>query len=352
MDLAYEYDNAGNIKSIVSAIGPAGTRRAQYDALNRLTRAVGAWGTIQYGYDSVGNRQWMNDGTNHYYSYGTYNKLERWNLELRVRPRRQRGVEELDRHAVPLHLQLVGPDDLRREAHIQRRVGLVVHHCHILVQRQRGEGWPVEGAVIDNFVYRGHDTECQFSADGKSNKYIYVSGRLELRTCSSSESFAYPVDTSGSSRFVLKNSIKDSANTTSCIHIVCSRWLNWCTRRPGSIASPSPPRARTIRPVWCICSRGTTIPRWGGSTRSTWCSATPARRRPWTGILPEQPANTCRSPGKLLNFVIQAAVGALRWCGSRWCHGLYRYWRGYASRWSSHAWRNGSWRDSQELQWE
>lgn len=71
----------------------------------------------------------------------------------------------------------------------------------------------VEGSVTNNFVYQGIDTMCQFGSDGKTNKYVYAAGQLELRTCSASESYAYITDALGSTRFVLKNGIKDATNT-------------------------------------------------------------------------------------------------------------------------------------------
>ncbi len=73
--LSYVRDNIGNITSIIDNLDPSKTKTYQYDALYRLTQAIGPWGTISYGYDGVGNRLTENSNagvTN--YSY-TANKL-------------------------------------------------------------------------------------------------------------------------------------------------------------------------------------------------------------------------------------------------------------------------------------
>jgi RHS repeat-associated protein len=69
LSLTYSYDRVGNVRSI-------NAENYTYDWLNRLTRAVGPWGTILYGYDSVGNQLWKNENSvNITYQYGAYNKL-------------------------------------------------------------------------------------------------------------------------------------------------------------------------------------------------------------------------------------------------------------------------------------
>ena len=54
-DLSYTYDSAGNILSIADALNTS-SQTFQYDALNRLTQAVGStYGTKTYQYDPIGN---------------------------------------------------------------------------------------------------------------------------------------------------------------------------------------------------------------------------------------------------------------------------------------------------------
>ena len=55
-DLAYSFDAASNITAIADAADPARNQSFAYDALHRLTQAVGAYGAIDYAYDADGNR--------------------------------------------------------------------------------------------------------------------------------------------------------------------------------------------------------------------------------------------------------------------------------------------------------
>jgi RHS repeat-associated protein len=69
LDLNYTYDSASNVKSI-------NTQNFTYDWINRLTSAVGGWGTINYTYDGVGNILTMKQGgVTKNYTYSTYNRL-------------------------------------------------------------------------------------------------------------------------------------------------------------------------------------------------------------------------------------------------------------------------------------
>ena len=215
MSLGYTYDNAGNVKSIISAVGSAGTETYNYDALDRLTQATGAWGTIRYGYDSMGNRLWINDGTNRSYTYTTYNKLTSdgtWSYAY-------------DRNG-----NVIWKNSTTARFHyIYNSFGQMIS---VESQTYSGGSWSalttvgayyydangarartVEGSTTNNFVYQGIDTMCQFSSDGKTNKYVYAAGQLQLRTCSAAESYAYITDALGSTRFVLKNGNKDATNT-------------------------------------------------------------------------------------------------------------------------------------------
>ena len=54
-DFTYAYDGTGNITSITDAVNTA-TQTFKYDALNRLTQAIGvSYGTKNYSYDQIGN---------------------------------------------------------------------------------------------------------------------------------------------------------------------------------------------------------------------------------------------------------------------------------------------------------
>ncbi|MBI4597113.1 MAG: glycohydrolase toxin TNT-related protein [Candidatus Omnitrophica bacterium] len=53
-DFSYTFDALGNVTAITDR-AHTGTQSFQYDALNRLTRAVGAYGVLNYAYDPLGN---------------------------------------------------------------------------------------------------------------------------------------------------------------------------------------------------------------------------------------------------------------------------------------------------------
>ncbi len=53
-NLSYTYDSVGNILTITDGVNTA-SQTFQYDALNRLTQAVGSYGTKTFAYDQLGN---------------------------------------------------------------------------------------------------------------------------------------------------------------------------------------------------------------------------------------------------------------------------------------------------------
>ena len=70
-NLTYAYDYNGNITGIMNTLDNTKNKTYTYDALDRLTGAVGPWGTLNYSYDGVGNRQTESTGagvTNYEYN--------------------------------------------------------------------------------------------------------------------------------------------------------------------------------------------------------------------------------------------------------------------------------------------
>jgi len=53
-DLSYQFDSSGNVKEITDRVNTA-TQSFNYDYLDRLTQASGAYGSFSYEYDSIGN---------------------------------------------------------------------------------------------------------------------------------------------------------------------------------------------------------------------------------------------------------------------------------------------------------
>lgn len=76
-DLMLDYDDSGNINSIVDAVTASLSQTFQYDLAGRLTQGVGAYGTENYTYDALGNRltrSVINGGpTNTTYTYTSTN---------------------------------------------------------------------------------------------------------------------------------------------------------------------------------------------------------------------------------------------------------------------------------------
>ena len=56
MDLAYAYDPVGNVTSVQDRLRAANSMNLTYDALDRLTKASGAWGSLAYTYNEAGDR--------------------------------------------------------------------------------------------------------------------------------------------------------------------------------------------------------------------------------------------------------------------------------------------------------
>ena len=69
LDLNYTYDAVSNVVGI-------NTELYSYDFLNRLISSTGPWGTINYGYDGIGDRLWLYQSpTNTTYAYGAFYRL-------------------------------------------------------------------------------------------------------------------------------------------------------------------------------------------------------------------------------------------------------------------------------------
>ena len=79
--LTLGHDPNGNITSIADAVNSNRSQTFQYDALNRVSQAVGFYGTDNLTYDAVGNRStWTTatDSTSYTYNPGS-NQLASWN---------------------------------------------------------------------------------------------------------------------------------------------------------------------------------------------------------------------------------------------------------------------------------
>jgi len=99
-DLTYAYDAANNVSSITDGVTSGSSQTFGYDALDRLTGAAGAYGSLGYTYDSVGNRLSHSfDGSPTTYAYAaggnqlvsvTAGGASQTNQSYQGRPHRQR----------------------------------------------------------------------------------------------------------------------------------------------------------------------------------------------------------------------------------------------------------------------
>lgn len=73
---SYSYDGVGNLTSVADGVDTNFNRTLTYDNINRLTTAVGPWGTGTIAYNGVGNVVRQVFGANSlYYAYDTQNRL-------------------------------------------------------------------------------------------------------------------------------------------------------------------------------------------------------------------------------------------------------------------------------------
>lgn len=76
VDLTYDYDGRGNVRTITDGIDSQKNRSMVYDGVDRLITANGTWGTGSIGYDAVGNIRTNNvGGVNLTYGYDANNRL-------------------------------------------------------------------------------------------------------------------------------------------------------------------------------------------------------------------------------------------------------------------------------------
>ena len=96
-NLTYGYDAADNILSISDGIASGNNQGLGYDALNRLTSAAGASGSLAYSYDANGNRLTGGDASAALDGLGavsgfTYNQSGRLATGRRPEPSYRRSI--------------------------------------------------------------------------------------------------------------------------------------------------------------------------------------------------------------------------------------------------------------------
>ena len=77
LGLTYGYDAVGHVTSIQDHRGGTTSATFDYDDLDRLTTANGAWGSLAWEYDVIGNRLLQTkNGVDTHYDYTTTNHLD------------------------------------------------------------------------------------------------------------------------------------------------------------------------------------------------------------------------------------------------------------------------------------
>ena len=223
LDLNYSYSTNGNVVAIKSGNSAVGNEYYTYDYLNRLTNAMAntTFHTISYTYDAMGNRQVMNDGTAHTYHYGAYNKLSN---DSSYTYTYYANGEVSNKNTVYTNLNRWNYtynsfDQLTQVKKSTYSGGWGAYNsvAQYYYDANGARAKVVEGSTTTQLVYVGTDPLYDISTGGKGNCSIYVGGNLVMRYVSSSISYAYISDAIGSTRFVLKNGVKDSNPVFSAI---------------------------------------------------------------------------------------------------------------------------------------
>ena len=215
LNLNYNYTLDGDVANIKDTSGTAGNEYYWYDNLGRITKAMAnsTFGTIMYGYSSVGNRIWKNEaGVNRTYWYNlTYNKMNAgggysyvYDADGNVIWKNQTSPSVQLRYIYNSFGQMTQVDRYVSGAY---SATLAKYYYDANGARAKTD----ESGTISRYVYSGHDPMYYNSTDGKGHKDIYLGGRQELRIVSPSEKWAYMADALGSTRKVLQNGRPGSA---------------------------------------------------------------------------------------------------------------------------------------------
>lgn len=209
MDLNYYYNLDGDVCSIKDTAGSAGNEFYWYDNLGRLTKAMAnsTFGTIMYGYSSVGNRIWKNEGSNITYTYGTYSKLTNdgthsyaYNADGNVIWKNSTSV----RYNY-IYNSFGQMTEVKKQLYSGGAWGTLSTIARYYYDANGARAMTDEGGVITRYVYSDHDPIYYVSSDGKGHKNIYVGDKLEVQVVSPSEKWSYLTDALGSTRKVLRN---------------------------------------------------------------------------------------------------------------------------------------------------
>lgn len=197
LDLSYTYDDAGNVETI-------GGESYAYDHLNRITSATGAWGTIGYTYDEVGNRLTMDDdGVFTSYAYDDYNKLMSctgWTFEYddNGNTKRKLGTSEDYRYTYNSLNQMTDVEKWTYNA--RKDVWSLSENLEFRYDANGARASISDGSTTTQCVYLGHDMYFE-KAGSVETLFVYIGGRLEAKIVGP-DNYFYVQDALGSTRQV------------------------------------------------------------------------------------------------------------------------------------------------------
>ncbi|MEW8074706.1 MAG: RHS repeat-associated core domain-containing protein, partial [Candidatus Sedimenticola endophacoides] len=164
-DLLNGYDPAGNISAIADNLTGANSQNFSYDALDRLTGALGGYGGLGYGYDANGNRlNKDDDGTSVTYSIDSLsNRLLAETDWTYAHDAVGNQTEKLDATGAG---QLYSYGDHNRLVQVIQRE---------MVQTSKSKKKPLEpqDSVIAEYRYNGQGQRVKKTAGGVIAYYVY-----------------------------------------------------------------------------------------------------------------------------------------------------------------------------------
>lgn len=206
----YNYTKDGNVAYINDTSGTAGVEQYWYDTLGRLTKAsaTSTFGTIMYGYSSVGNRIWKNEGgTNLTYNYGTYSQLTSNGSCSYAYDAHGNVISRTLTNTVRYNYiyNSFGQMTEVRKQNYSGGWGANATIARYYYDANGARAMTNEGGTVFLYVYSGHDPIYYNGTDGKGQKDIYIGGKLEVRLVSYDKKWSYMADALGSTRKVLWN---------------------------------------------------------------------------------------------------------------------------------------------------
>ncbi len=192
MDLAYTYDNVGNVLSINSD-------SYTYDWLNRLSTATGSWGTIDYNYDAAGNIVSVTQNSvKTTYGYAANNKLTSVG-SASLTYDDNGNLLELVNGSTTWHYSYNYDNELTSVS----KGGSTVQTNTYDSDGERIKS--VQGTQTTVYIYEGNNLIYEKNTgSGAVDKYYYANGMLLEEECECGYSYFYLDDASGSVRQVME----------------------------------------------------------------------------------------------------------------------------------------------------